>query len=242
MNPLDMSVSNDQETAPTSPVAQRKSERQRPKSGGLAITGLLLLATLPVIGGVLRLGEVSSGTDVDVPWTSIVAIVAHIVAMTVFTVLGAFQFSPALRIRRKWHRTAGRVLIPVGIVAALASIWLAVFFGGPRDEFALAMVRIVFAVPMVIFLVMSVVTIMRRDFTAHGAWMTRAYAIAVTGGTQALVIIFWSIPFGDVDAYGEAWLVGLGFVINSVVAELLILRRSRRGSVRQRPAAREIGL
>ena len=228
MNPLNTNVSNDHQKTPTSPVAQRKGERQRPKSGGRAITGLLLLATLPVIGGVFRLGEVSSGTDIDLPWTSIVAIVAHIVAMTVFTVLGAFQFSPALRIRRGWHRTAGRVLIPAGFVAALASIWLVVFFGGPRDEFAIAMVRLVFAVPMVLFLVMSVITIMRRDFTAHGAWMTRAYAIAVTGGTQALVSILWGLTAGEVDAYGEAWQVGVGFVINSVVAELLILRRSSR--------------
>ena len=58
--------------------------------------------------------------------------------------------------------------------------------------------------------------------------MTRAFAIAVTGGTQALVIILWSIPFGDVDTLGETWLVGVGFAINSGVAELLILRRSRR--------------
>ena len=237
MNLVNTSVSNDHQKTPTSPVAQRKGERQRPKSGAGAITGLLLLATLPVIGGVLRLGEVSSGTDVDVPWTSIVAIVAHIVAMTVFTVLGAFQFSPALRIRRGWHRTAGRVLIPAGIVAALASIWLAVFFGGPRDEFALAMVRLVFAVPMVLFLVLAVIAIMRRDFTAHGAWMTRAYAIAVTGGTQALVVIVWTLIAGEVDAYGEAWLVAVGFVINSVVAELLILRRSSRANRRETATA-----
>ena len=228
MNPLNTNVSIDHQKPPTSPVAQWKGERQRPRSGGLAITGLLILSALPVIGGVLRLGEVSSGTDIALPWTSIVAIVAHIVAMTVFTVLGAFQFSPALRIRRGWHRTAGRVLIPAGFIAALASIWLAVFFGGPPDEFALAMVRLVFAVPMVLFLVLAVIAIMRRDFTAHGAWMTRAYAIAVTGGTQALVVIVWTLTAGEVDAYGEAWLVAAGFVINSVVAELLILRRSSR--------------
>jgi len=107
-------------------------------------------------------------------------------------------------------------------------MWLAVFFKGPPEEFALAMVRLVFAVPMIIFLVMAVLAITRRDFTAHGAWMTRAFAIAVTGGTQALVIILWSIPFGEVDTSGETWLVGAGFVINSVVAELLIQRRARR--------------
>ncbi|MCY7411537.1 MAG: DUF2306 domain-containing protein [Salinibacterium sp.] len=228
MNPLDMSLSIDQGLTATRPIAIQTSERQRPKSGWLAITGLLLLGALPVIGGVLRLGEVSSGSEIDLLWTSIVAIVEHIVGMTVFCLLGAFQFSPVLRIRRGWHRTAGRVLIPTGFIAALSSIWLAVFFGGPPDEFALAMVRLVFAVPMIIFLVLAVIAITRRDFAAHGAWMTRAYAIAVSGGTQALVFALWTIPLGEVDAFGEARLVAAGFVINSVVAELLIRRRSSR--------------
>lgn len=228
MNPINQNVSTDVEKTASRPTAGQKSQRQRPKSGWLAITGLLLLGTLPVIGGVLRLGEVSSGSAINLPWTSIVAIIAHILAMSVFCLLGAFQFSPALRVRRGWHRTAGRVLIPAGFIAALASMWLAVFFNGPPEEFALAMVRLVFAVPMIIFLVMAVIAITRRDFTAHGAWMTRAYAIAVSGGTQALVFAMWTIPLGEVDAFGEARLVAAGFVINSVVAELLIRRRSGR--------------
>ncbi|MGV8969963.1 MAG: DUF2306 domain-containing protein [Microbacteriaceae bacterium] len=228
MIPLENSMSIDHTSTATRPISEQHGGRPRPKSGWLAITGLLFLAVLPVIGGVLRLGEVGSGSAINLPWTSTVAIVAHIVAMTIFCLVGAFQFSPALRGRSGWHRTAGRVILPAGFIAALASMWLAVFFNGPSEEFALAMVRLVFALPMAVFLVMAVVAITRRDFTAHGAWMTRAFAIAVTGGTQALVIIVWSIPFGDVDTFGETWLVGAGFVINSVVAELLILRRSRR--------------
>ena len=194
------------------------------KTGWLAITGLLLLSALPVLGGVLRLGEVSSDPEI----ASSVAMVVHIVAMTVYCLLGAFQFSPALRTRRGWHRTAGRALIPAGFLGALSAIWLAVFFGGHPDELALAMVRLVFAVAMTVFLVRGVVAITRRDFTAHGAWMTRAFAIAVSGGTQALVFALWTIPLGEVDAFGETWLVAAAFVINSVVAELIIRRRSGR--------------
>lgn len=228
MNHRDTNISVNETMPGTLPMAKRPSERRRPKSGWLAITGLLLLGTLPVIGGVLRLGEVSSGSEIDLLWTSIVAIVAHIVAMTVFCLVGAFQFSPALRIRRGWHRTAGRVLIPAGFIAALASIWLAVFFGGPPDERALAIVRLVFAVAMTLLLMLGAIAIKRRDFTAHGAWMTRAFAIAVSGGMQALVVALWALPFGEVDVVGETWLVAAGFVINSVVAELLIRRRSGR--------------
>lgn len=220
----------------TRPIAEQEDERQRPRSGWLAITGLLVLSALPVLGGVLRLSDGIAEPENDMQLVTSVAIVAHIVAMSVYCILGAFQFSPALRIRRGWHRTGGRALIPAGFIATLSSIWLAVFFGGHSDEFALAMIRLVFAVPMTVLLVLSVIAITRRDFAAHGAWMTRAYAIAVSGGTQALVVTLWTLNVGEVNAFGEAWLVAAGFVINSVVAELLILRRTsrrRRGRARR---------
>jgi hypothetical protein len=212
----------------TIPAAGQKERRGRPRSGWPAITGLLLLSALPVMGGVFRLTEVSAAPAGAPLLPSLVALILHIVAMTVFCLLGAFQFSPALRRRRSWHRGAGRVLIPAGFLAALSAVWLAVFLGGRPEEFALAMIRLLFALAMTVFLVRSVIAIRRRDFAGHGAWMTRAYAIAVSGGTQALVFALWTIPLGEVDAFGEAWLVAVAFVINSVVAELLIRRRSGR--------------
>lgn len=209
-----------QQMKATRPSAEHKAE----KTGWLAITGLLLLSAIPVLGGVLRLREVSGDDEV----ASSAAMVAHIVAMTMYCLLGAFQFSPALRTRRGWHRVAGRALIPAGFLAAMSAIWLAVSFGGHPAEFPLAMVRLVFAAAMTVFLVRGVIAVTRRDFAAHGAWMTRAYAIAVSGGTQAFVFALWTIPLGEVDAFGEAWLVTAAFVINSVLAELIIRRRSGR--------------
>jgi hypothetical protein len=194
------------------------------------VTGLLLLSALPILGGVLRLEEL--GADPASAPSSpalTVAIVAHIVGMSVYCLLGAFQFSPALRGRRAWHRRAGRVLIPAGMIGALGSIALAVFFSGPAEEFALAIVRIAFAVPMLVFLALATTAIARRRFVAHGAWMTRAYAIAITGGTQALVLIVWSVAGGETNVVSETWLVGVGFVINSLVAEGIIRRRLSRG-------------
>ena len=203
-------------------------DRNRPKarhrSGWLAITGLLVLSALPVIGGALRLTETGENGMLDY---SPVPRIAHVVGMSVFCLVGAFQFSPALRMRT-WHRTAGRVLIPAGFVAALSGVWLGASFSGPADEFAMAMVRLVFVVAMTGILVLGVIAIRRRDFAAHGAWLTRAFAIAVSGGTQALVFILWSIIVGEeVNTLGEPFLVAAGFVINSVVAELIIVRRAR---------------
>ena len=228
-----------QQMKATRPIAGQKEERQRSRSGWLAITGLLLLSALPVLGGVLRLRDVSAAPESGLPLASLVAIVAHIVGTSVYCLLGAFQFSPALRKRRGWHRTAGRAVIPAGIVAGLSAVWLAVIFRGPPDELALAMVRLVFAVAMTLFLMLGAIAIKRRDFTAHGAWMTRAFAIAVTGGTQALVSMLWALPFGKADEVGETWIVATGFAINSFVAELLIRRRSgqRTPEVSSRAAA-----
>jgi hypothetical protein len=203
---------------------------QRVRSGWPAITGLLLLSALPVFGGVLRLGELGAATESAPHVASPLAIAAHVVAMSTFCLLGAFQFSPALRVRRGWHRAAGRVLIPAGFIAALASIWLVVVFDGSPAHAAIAVTRLVFAIAMLTFLVMGVLAIMRRDFIAHGAWLTRAYAIAVSGGTQALVFALWTTCFGEVDAFGEAWLVAAGFAINSAAAELLVRRRSSKST------------
>jgi cytochrome bd-type quinol oxidase subunit 2 len=196
------------------------------KSGWLAITGLLLLSALPVVGGVFSLTEGHSGGASSSPLSPLPTI-AHVVAMSTYCLIGAFQFSPALRLRSRWHRTVGRVLIPAGFLAALSSMWLAVSFDGPAAEFPQAMVRLGFAVLLLVFLVLGSWAITRRDFGAHGAWMTRAYALAVSGGTQALVFIVWSLPFGEVEPAGEAPLAATAFVLNALVAELLILRRRR---------------
>jgi hypothetical protein len=180
------------------------------------------------VGGLLRLGEVG---DRHAGFAVLAgASVIHIVAMSAYCLLGAFQFSPALRIRRRWHRGVGRALIPTGLVAAVFSVPLGVIFAGPAEERTQALVRTVFAVGMTVSLVMGAIAIARRRYGTHGAWMTRAYAIAIAGGTQAIVAILASIAVGDIDTGGETVVVAVGFVVNAVAAELIILRRRvRRG-------------
>lgn len=212
----------------SAPAEELARTRPPSRSGWLAVSGLLLLCALPILGGALRLGELSTDAGSAPSAWHVMAAVTHIVAMTVYCLLGAFQFSPALRGRHSWHRRVGRVLIPAGITAAVASIWLALIFDGPSDEFGLAIIRVVFAVPMAAFLVLGATAAAHRDFIAHGAWMTRAFAIAVTGGTQALVLIVWSIvDGGEPTTVSETVGVAVGFVINSLVAEVIIRRRAR---------------
>jgi hypothetical protein len=83
---------------------------------------------------------------------------------------------------------------------------------------------------MLVSIILGLVAIRRRDFTGHSAWMTRAYAIAVGAGTQALVSIPWLLLIGPTDAPTRAALLGAGWVINAAVAEYVIRRRARRAA------------
>ncbi|WP_394768225.1 DUF2306 domain-containing protein [Lacisediminihabitans sp.] len=166
-----------------------------------------------------------------------VAVVTHIVSATVFSLIGAFQFVPALRRRGGWHRIAGLVLIPAGLLAALSGLWMAVFYPHPPgDGLALVVLRLIFGTAMVASIVLGIRAVRRRDFVRHGEWMTRAYAIGVGAGTQAIVLIPESLGFGSTNELFRAVFMGAAWVINLAVAELVIRGGARSGRT-SRPTA-----
>jgi hypothetical protein len=156
--------------------------------------------------------------------------VIHIVSVTIYSLLGAFQFVPALRRRRGgWHRIAGRILIPAGLLAALSGIWMASFYSHPPgDGVFLLLLRLFFGSAMVVSIVLGIRAIVRRNFVLHSAWMTRAYAIGVGAGTQAIVLIPGSIIFGPAHELSRTVLMGAAWLINLAMAEYVIRRRARR--------------
>jgi predicted membrane protein DUF2306 len=160
--------------------------------------------------------------------------VAHIVSVTMYSLLGAFQFVPSLRRRRGWHRIAGRILIPAGLLAASSGLWMSVFYPLP-DGHTDVPLRLFFGSAMLVSIVLGLVAIRRRDFVRHGAWMTRGYAIGVGAGTQALVSIPWLLLVGPTDVPTRAVLLGAGWVINVAVAEYVIRRRSQLAARGSRP-------
>ncbi|TFD28363.1 DUF2306 domain-containing protein [Cryobacterium cryoconiti] len=211
----------------------RRDHRSGPRRHWLAPTGLILLNLIPVLAGAARLTELTGGA-VATPQNarfldSPVPLVTHILSVTVFTLLGAFQFVPTLRRHRAgWHRITGRILIPAGLLAALSGMWMAAFYPHPAGDGALLVVlRLLFGAAMVASIGLGVRSIVRRDFIRHGAWMTRAYAIGVGAGTQAVVLIPQSIIFGSTDELSRAGFMGAGWVINLAVAEYIIRRRPR---------------
>jgi hypothetical protein len=58
--------------------------------------------------------------------------------------------------------------------------------------------------------------------------MTRAYAIGVGAGTQVFTHLPWFILFGKPGESRRAFLMGAGWVINVIVAEWIIWRRTTR--------------
>lgn len=198
----------------------------------LAPTGLILLSFIPIVAGAARLTELTGGAVVTSEnsrfFDSPIPVVTHIVCATVFALLGALQFVPALRRRNSWHRIAGRILIPAGLLAALSGLWMALFYSHARGSGDLtSLFRLLFGSAMVVCIVLGLRAIKRRKYIEHSEWMTRAYAIAVAAGTQALILIPCSIVLGSTQNYPGAVLMGAAWVINLVIAELVIRRRAR---------------
>ena len=185
---------------------------------------LVALGTVPVIAGSLRLVELSGGAEAmptDARYAaSPLPVVIHIVSATVFAILGAFQFSAAIRRRRPgWHRVAGRLLVVAGLGVALSALWLNQFY--PRDgatREVLYPLRLAFGTAMLVTIVLGFAAIRRRDFTRHRAWMIRSYAIGLVAGTQVFTLGIGGMVFGRGDL-STALLMGAAWAINLAVAE-----------------------
>lgn len=220
---------------PAAPAVRRRAQWPVP-------AGLILLSLIPVVAGAARLTELTGGAAITPQnarfFASPVPVVVHIISVTVYSLLGAFQFVPALRGRRGWHRTAGLILIPAGLLTALSGLWMSAFYPLPDGDTDVPL-RLLFGSAMLVSIVMGVLAIRRRDFVRHSVWMTRAYAIAVAAGTQALVIAPWILLIGPPSELVRALLMGLAWVINLAAAEYVIHRRAQtptRGRPPTRPA------
>ncbi|MBB6349689.1 hypothetical protein FHU36_006234 [Nonomuraea muscovyensis] len=203
---------------------------------GWLVAALVGLGVVPVLAGGLRLAELTGGAaatpDSARFFAAPVPIVLHIIGVSVYTVLGAFQFVPRLRRGSPgWHRVAGRLLVPCGLVAALTGLWMTFFSALPdHDGPLLAAFRLVFGTAMAASVVLGLVAVRRRDLGRHRAWMIRGYAIGLGAGTQALTQLPWYLIVGTPGELARALLPGAGWVINMAVAEWVIRRRPARFS------------
>ena len=203
--------------------------RRRNGSTGWLVAGLLLFAALPLTFGILRLLQLAGISEIMPPaLASPVALVAHIVGALVYGVLGAFQFSPAIRRRwPRWHRMSGRVALVGALAVAASALWLtATYATASLGGVLLAGFRAVVAVGMVLSIAVGVAAALRRDIAHHRAWMIRAYGLGLGSATQMLVLtVAEIITGGDPTELNRALLMGLAWGLNLVVAEWAIHRR-----------------
>ncbi len=217
----------------------RPAARRRPGgSGGSSWQvplALVVLSLIPVVAGSLRLLEIAGGPQLLPTNPRIDAspapVVVHVLAAAVYALFGAFQFSARLRRRHPgWHRRTGRLLVGAGLAVAGSALWMTLFYPGAPGGDLLWGIRLLVGSAMAASIVLGVTAIRRRDIPAHRAWMMRAFALGLGAGTQAITEGIGVAAFGTTDLT-KAISLGSGWVINVLIAELVI----------RRPAARRVG-
>jgi uncharacterized membrane protein len=217
---------------PTAQIAE--GPRKTGSAGWLIPFGLLLLSVIPLASGAFRLVGLAGGPEL-LPANarfaaSPVPVVLHIVSVSIFAILGAFQFSTGFRRRRPgWHRAAGRLVVACGLLVGLSGLWLTLFYSHPDgSQPLLYALRLLFGSAMVVSIVLGFAAILRRDVNRHRAWMTRGYAIGLGAGTQVLTLSVGEVILGPSTELSRALLMGAAWVINLAVAEWVIRKRATR--------------
>jgi uncharacterized membrane protein len=202
-----------------------------------------MLAIATVVGAVLvspYLTLDADGARLDVRGDlHYFVLVVHIFTALIALVLGPLQFIPAIRARRRVHRTIGRTYLLAGVLpSALAAIPVALLSGRPITQFGLTFA----AVGWLVTGWLALRAARGRDFEAHRAWMMRNYAftfLTVTSRVAVPLLLLAQAPFRDSvesgslgDAAQDMIPTGqtLGWIINLAVVEIMIRRRRARSA------------
>src|SRR3954469_15354494 len=205
----------------------------------LAILAIAVVATPVLAFPYVLLDRAASRIDVqtDAAW---VLLVVHVPCAAAAMILGALQFVPRIRADRRRHRIIGRTFLGLGTVAfVLTGIPLAITTpDGNLTRFGV----LVPAALWPCFAVIAVRAIRAGGVARHREWMTRVYALtffAITARLVTPLLLLAQAPVmrsrydGDVSAavsasipYGQ-W---LGWIVNLLIAELIIRRWYRRGA------------
>lgn len=219
------------------------TERTRSQTGARAATVVLVVAI--VFGAVLMypyLGLSIDDSRIEVQGElHYAALVAHIFTAAIALILGPLQFLPQIRRQRGTHRAIGRTYLLAGVLpSALIGLPVALWSGRPITQIGLTVASVLW----ILTAILAFRAARRRDFVAHGAWMMRNYALtflAVTARVLVPVLLVAQalLTGSEADTVRELAPdmipVGqtLGWIVNLVVAEVLIRRRFARSS--QRP-------
>lgn len=203
-----------------------------PKAGWLIPAGLTALSFIPVAAGAFRIVQLGGGAEITPDnarfFAAPLPVVLHIISTVIYCVLGAFQFSPSFRRRKpNWHRAAGRILVPCGLVVALSGLWMTQFYPSVNFDGAFVyVIRLLVGSAMALFLCLGFAAVRRRNIPRHRAWMMRGYALGLGAGTQVLTHLPWYLFPSIHGELARTLLMGAGWAINLAVVEWLISRRA----------------
>ena len=163
----------------------------------------------------------------DLAW---ILLVVHVPSAATAMILGALQFVPRIRARRRVHRTIGRTFLGFGTLAfVLTGIPLAIT---TPDGNMHAVRRTHPGEVAAVVAVIAWRAIRRRDVVHHREWTIRLYAItffAITTRMLVPLMLLAQVPVmssrydGDVQAAVTASIpIGqwLGWIVNLAIAEL----------------------
>jgi uncharacterized membrane protein len=149
----------------------------------------------------------------------------HVTGAVVALVLGPWQFVRRLRTRHPAaHRFIGRIYLVCVLATGIGGLLLApTALAAPAGPLGFATLAVLTLVASTV----AYVSIRRRQVARHRAWMTRSYALIFTGVTfrlwiGGLPVLGLSFEHAYASGAFAAWM------INLVVAELLITRARRR--------------
>lgn len=180
------------------------------------------------ITGNALVSGVAPADPADMPYVIHPVIAAlHLVSGTIFLMLGPLQFISGIRTR--WpvvHRWVGRLFVVSGLITAVSAIILNLVFPPVGGVFK-SMAVYVFSVALFVSLLIALRAILRREIMRHRAWMIRSFAIGLSVSTMRVFFIPVYFLYGLPNDFTIGLGMWVGFVINIVVAEIILLRERR---------------
>jgi uncharacterized membrane protein len=196
---------------------------------------LLVVSAIPLAAGIARLVGLAGNPEINTENARFVAaplpVIVHILSASVFSILGALQFSSGLRQGSpRWHRVSGRIVVASGIFAALTGLWMTVTYPIPSELQGglLYAVRVFVSVAMLLSIFLAVTAIKGGDIAGHRAWMIRAFALGQGAGMQVVVLLPWMLFIGQPSMLHRDLLMSLAWLVNLLIAEMAIQRWSPR--------------
>ncbi len=172
-----------------------------PVNGKLLPIFLGLIFVIPLGFGTARMVEIMVAGQFALAFVSDyvdrVPLLLHIFGSLAFLVLGALQVLPGTRARfPRFHRRSGRVIAPLGVLGAVAGIWMTLMHPDISSPL-LYWGRLISSSFWAVAIIIGLRAMRQRNFVRHGEWMTRAYLISLPAATLSLILLPMVLILGE---------------------------------------------